>query len=361
MERKTQLDGLRGIAILMVFTFHAFHAPVLWFGVDLFFVLSGYLITGILLRMKDGRVATGSALRSFYGRRAVRILPPFLLFLLIATPVFHVHWSRIWYWYAFFGANVGVVLGKLPVKAFGPLWSLAVEEQFYFVWPLVVLLSPVKTVKHRALALLVIAPILRAIYTPFVERETISLLSPFRMDILAWGAAIAIYEHEDPSVIHSRHRLALISAVSAGVIFCALSPAHWFRRSEGSMFFNTVGYSLIGFMFAATVFYALGCQKGIAHAFLTFSPLRYQGRISYTFYLYHVALLLLIREHFHSPIWGPVLAFAITGAIAAVSWAFFESPILRLGRGQKPDFWRMRSRRHSSTFNSAQPVVNAED
>lgn len=334
MERKIQLDGLRGIAILMVFIYHAFNVPLLWSGVDLFFVLSGYLITGILLRMKDQRVATSFALRSFYSRRACRILPAYLLFLFIATLVFQVHWSHLWYWYAFFGANVASALtsavGKVKVLVLDPLWSLAVEEQFYFVWPLVVLLSRDKTLKRLALGLIVVAPIMRVICAPFVSSAYIYYLTPFRMDTLAWGAAIAIFEREDPACIRSRHRLASVCAIAAGIVLCALSPLHSFHRTTGNgIFFNILGFSLIGLVFAGTVFHALGSQEGFAHAILTLRPLRYMGQISYTFYLYHFGVLMLIRQYFHSTIFCSALNFGITGAIAAVSWAFYESPILR--------------------------------
>jgi peptidoglycan/LPS O-acetylase OafA/YrhL len=330
MRRKIQLDGLRGMAILMVFLYHGFHVPLLWCGVDLFFVLSGYLITGILLRMKEQQGTTGAALKSFYSRRACRILPAFILFLFMATAVFHIHWSHMWYWYAFFDANFANAFKKAAVWALAPLWSLAVEEQFYFVWPLLALLSSVKTLKRVALGIIVLAPILRAIFTPFVPQEYVYCLTLFRMDALAWGAAIAILEHQDPAWVHSRHRLAAICAVASGVIFCGLSALPSFRLNANSMFFNTLGYSLVAIVFAGTILYALGSQGGVAYSQLTLRPLRYMGQISYTFYLYHLGVLILVRQHVHSAFLIPVIAFGITGAIAAVSWPFFESPILRL-------------------------------
>jgi peptidoglycan/LPS O-acetylase OafA/YrhL len=342
MQRKIQLDGLRGMAVLTVFFYHVFRAPLLWFGVDLFFVLSGYLITSILIRMKQQQGTTGSALKSFYIRRAYRILPAFLLFMFVVTVAFHVQWAHLWYWFAFFDANFAYAFKKVfpsegGVWALAPLWSLAVEEQFYFVWPLVVLLSSAKTLKRVALGIIVVAPVLRAICTPLVPPEFIYSLTPFRMDTLACGAAIAIFEHDDPTCVRTRHRLAGFCAIGSFVILCALSSLHTFRRSADSMSFNTLGYSLVVFVFGATVFYALGSSLGVGHAILTLRPLRYMGQISYTFYLYHLGLLILMREQFHSPILAALLAFGIAGAIAAVSWPFFESPILRLQRSAGVD------------------------
>jgi peptidoglycan/LPS O-acetylase OafA/YrhL len=102
MKRIPQLDGLRGIAILMVFLYHALHVPIFWSGVDLFFILSGYLITGILLRLKEQQAAEGGHggwWRSFYVRRACRILPPYVVFLGIVSLFFRVPWLHIWFWY----------------------------------------------------------------------------------------------------------------------------------------------------------------------------------------------------------------------------------------------------------------------
>jgi peptidoglycan/LPS O-acetylase OafA/YrhL len=342
MQRKLQLDGLRGMAVLMVFFWHAFWVPLLWFGVDLFFVLSGYLITGILIRMKEQHDSTGAALKSFYSRRACRILPAFLLFLFVITAVFHIQWSHLWYWFAFFDANFAFAFRKVEESGGGifglaPLWSLAVEEQFYFVWPLVVFLCSGKTLKRVALGIIVVAPLLRAICTPFLPYEFIYALTPFRMDTLAFGAAIAILEHEDPAFVYSRHRLAAICAIGTFILLGPLSSLPAFRRTTDTLLFNTLGYSLLGVLFGATVLYALGLHRGFGHAILTLRPLRYMGQISYTFYLYHLGVLVLIREHFHSSILVALLAFGITGAIAAISWPFFESPILRWQRSTEVD------------------------
>jgi peptidoglycan/LPS O-acetylase OafA/YrhL len=137
MGAHPQIDGLRAVAILMVFTTHALHIPLLWMGVDLFFALSGYLITGIFLGLKDRRGTGGGYWKPF--RRVRRILPPYLGFLIFLTIFFHLPWARIWYWYAFLGANLALALGKVEVAAMTPLWSLAAEEQFYFIWPWIVL------------------------------------------------------------------------------------------------------------------------------------------------------------------------------------------------------------------------------
>lgn len=345
IKRKLQLDGLRGIAILMVFCYHGLKAPLGWAGVDLFFVLSGYLITGILLRLTSN-IDADNPWKVFYLRRARRILPPLALFLIVVTIAFKVHWQHLWFWYVFFDANLSNAFHRTVVWAMIPLWSLAVEEQFYFVWPAVVVLCERRTVKRTAIFILIAAPILRAAFTPFVSRDVIYCLTPFRADTLAWGALVALLEFEDPEWIQKRHRLAGYVVLTAGLLVVVLSKFRSFRLDANSILFNTIGYSLIAMSFAMTIVYVLGPTGHFFGSILTSRPLRYMGTISYTFYLYHLGVLILVRRHFHGTSVSAVLDFIITGGIAALSWKFYESQILRNGsvaNAAKQSFYAARS------------------
>ena len=333
MKRKIQLDGLRGIAILMVFFYHALRVPLAWSGVDLFFVLSGYLITGILLRLKAASDARRSSWNVFYVGRACRILPPVVVFLFLVTIVYHLRWAHLWYWYVFFGANLANILAITPLQAMVPLWSLAVEEQFYFVWPWVVRFAHPRTLKKVAIVLIIAAPLLRAACTPFLTRDAIYYFGLFRVDGLAWGSLIALLERENAAWVHLTRRLAGLCAVAAAVVLCALSALHTFRQSANTVLFNTLGYSLLGVVFAGVVVYVLGSESGFVHAISATRLLRYVGQISYTIYLYHLGVLNIIQKHFHGALVACALSFAVTGAIAALSWTFYESPILRWYRG----------------------------
>jgi peptidoglycan/LPS O-acetylase OafA/YrhL len=337
LRRVSQLDGLRGIAILMVFFYHAFNVPVFWSGVDLFFVLSGYLITGVLLHLKErhsmGGESRSGAWRIFYLRRARRIFPPYVGFLLTVSLVYAVPWAKIWYFYLFFGANVATLLYKLQFVAMIPLWSLAVEEQFYFVWPTVVFWVPSATLKKVALGLCVIVPVLRAICTLFVStHEAIYFLTPFRVDTLACGAFIAVAQHENREWIQLHRLLAARCAIAAAVIFCVLSVSARFRLTANSMLFNGVGYSLITVIFGGALIYVLASQDGLVWTVLTRKPLRYMGLISYTFYLYHLGVLSLLHQHVQSKVLAALLGFGISGTIAAISWWFLEAPVLGVAR-----------------------------
>jgi peptidoglycan/LPS O-acetylase OafA/YrhL len=333
-RRIPQIDGLRAIAILMVFAAHAFAVPLAWMGVDLFFVLSGFLITGILLRLKEKRADGGSYWSSFYSRRVRRILPAYIVFLLVVTCFFRVQWAHIWYWYVFFAPNIPLALGKVTVAAMGPLWSLGVEEQFYFVWPLLVLACSKAGLRRVALGVIVISPFLRAIFTPgFTTHFPIYSLTIFRADSLAMGAFIALSARRDPQWIGRQRPKALSGFLLALALLAGLSAFPGFRTAANSILFNSIGYSLSAVCLGCALIYVLGLQKGFLHTLLTARPLRYLGLISYTFYLYHEAVLLKAGQYLHSRIFIALAAFSVTILISVLSWHLFEAPIL--GRSTK--------------------------
>ena len=207
------LDGVRGLAILSVFLYHAW--PDLsheWrggatlnmlasagpFGVDLFFVLSGFLITGILLDAREGR----RYFRNFYARRALRLFPVYYLYLLVvafALPIFHraIHtsmpdYSGPWWWYVLYFCNWKPNWGWGD-PWLGHIWSLAVEEQFYLVWPTVVLLAGRKRLWPICLAIIAGATTLRFEWAfDGVPWNQIYRLTITRADTMAWGALGAL-------------------------------------------------------------------------------------------------------------------------------------------------------------------------
>ena len=338
MQRIPQLDGLRALAILMVFAAHAFNVPFLWTGVDLFFVLSGYLITRILLRLKEQR-ATAGYFAAFYTRRARRILPPYLMFLAMAGLMFSLPWAHIWYWYVFFGANFPLALGKSPSAALTPLWSLAVEEQFYLVWPLIVLCCSKQSLRRVALATVLLSPVIRAAATPlFSSHFPTYCLTIFRADTLAFGAFLAVVQSEDDQWI-LRNRLAcLYGSISAAMLLALLAVRPSFRPAANSILFNSLGYSLSVIIFGGALVYVLATERGMVHSLLTSRTSRYLGQVSYSYYLYHVAILEKMRLYVSSSWVRGITSFALTLGVAALSWHLMEGPILQ-GRGRN---WRIR-------------------
>jgi len=214
-----------------------------------------------------------------------------------------------------------------------PLWSLAVEEQFYLIWPWIVLLCSRKLLRTIALAVIVASPLLRAGFTPaFATHFPIYSLTIFRADTLAAGAFIALSESEDPQWVDRHRRLALGGAVLALALTGALSVLPYFRTGANSILFNSIGYSLSAVLFGSALTYTLGIREGLLYNILTTRSLRFLGLISYTFYLYFVAVLLKVRWFVHSKGLVAIVAFALTAVISAISWHFFESPILAARR-----------------------------
>lgn len=326
MRRVLQFDGLRALAFLSVFFCHAYKIPLLWMGVDLFFVLSGFLITGILLRMKQTEPDT--YFRNFYLRRALRILPPYALFIAMVAVCLKIDWSGIWYWYAFFGANVAESLSRGGPNVLTPVWSLAVEEQFYLVWPLLVYFLSQRTLKRVLVGAIVVAPVLRGLATLVVSSHwPIYFLTPFRMDLLSAGSLLAVLWDRDQSRVNSWNRVAAWAMVAIACAFGSLSLNPGFRTGANTVLFNVLGYSLSAAFFASAVLCVLTMSKGAVYQVLTWRPLRYLGTISYMMYLVHGLMLKL--AHDSGVRCYPLLALPATIAFSALSWHLLEHPILQ--------------------------------
>jgi len=327
-HRIVQLDGLRAFAVLAVFAQHALRAP-LWMGVDLFFVLSGFLITGILLERK----ARGQSYFSyFYARRVRRILPPYVLLLIVSSLLFGFGWAHYWPWYAFFATNIGDALGQSGHDSLNILWSLAVEEQFYIVWPFVVLLLPQRLMAVVAAALIFVVPVLRAVATPWFDSYwPIYYLTPFRMDLLAAGALLAVLVRRD------RNALEPFKWPAAALFFAALGVLAWLHlhyprfRGMNTPLSNAMLYSVSLVLCTSIVVFALQ-SKGIVRRLLSNPVLVYIGTISYTIYLIHLTILYAVWPLHYGRIQSAAIALVLTLAYASASWFLFER---RLTRGPR--------------------------
>ncbi len=297
-KRIDQLDGVRTLAIGAVFLHHAFHVKMLWAGVDLFFILSGFLITGILIGAKQKTL--GGYFGHFYERRALRILPPYLLLLVLTSVFFGLEWARHWYLYLFL-MNTLVPFKIYYLESIVVLWSLAVEEQFYLVWPFAVYRLSETGIAWMAGGLIVLAPVLRWVCTPFFRAHWhIYRLTPFRMDLLAMGALLA--------VMWRRHRAKIERYGMYGPIFTALAIGTLLMLSRRGGF-STAGntrevnvwvYELSLIASTGVILWALsGRYVGV----LTWAPMRYLGRISYSIYLIHVTMLVVVGRYVTTNCW----------------------------------------------------------
>ena len=374
------LDGLRGIAILLVLMNHYFQAflpgtdnwldrnlirisGLGWTGVDLFFVLSGFLITGILL---DARASGGSYFKAFYARRFLRIFPAYYLFLFVLFVILpnvgslrdradlHAIVSdQVWYWTYTNNIHSSMNL-NVQYGAFvnGHLWSLAVEEQFYLVWPLVVLLAGARRLAPVCLVLIVSAFVVRVAirdqWLPLFNNSIAAhAMTPARIDTLAIGALIAVMVRDERQFALLKRAVAPTAAVAlAGIAVLMISfgavtlPAFDFWTS-------TVGLSMLALLFGAIVAGTVLSQpSSILHAIGTQPVLTIFGKYSYAIYIVHYQLLELLRHRiFESgglPLvlgmeWPARLFFTFIGAsmslaIAWLSWNLYEQHFLKLKR-----------------------------
>ena len=332
-KRIPQLDGLRGYCIIAVFLSHALKIRMLWIGVDVFFVLSGFLITGILLDMK----ASGFAhyIRQFYSRRARRILPPYILLLVVASILFGIAWLTRWYMYVGL-TNYVEFFQPVAFDQFNALWSLGVEEQFYLIWPLAIFFLPTKKLPWITVALIVAAPVLRGIATPLVSHQPWNMghwfiykATPTRMDDLAMGALFTFLWRAHSGKVKKYGYLGVIVTLCTPLLMLHLAKLGGYSTFEDTLKANTVTYEIALFAAAGAFVWALG---GKYIWTLNSLPLRWLGRISYSFYLIHQSALLVTERYIHGKYLIAVVAAAGSVLYAALSWYFMEKPILHGGK-----------------------------
>ncbi|SDQ56061.1 Peptidoglycan/LPS O-acetylase OafA/YrhL, contains acyltransferase and SGNH-hydrolase domains [Paraburkholderia fungorum] len=335
-SRIVQLDGLRAIAVLAVFAQHALKAP-LWMGVDLFFVLSGFLISGILLERK---AREQSYFGYFYARRARRILPPYVLLMVVSSILFGLGWAQHWYWYTFFATNIGDALNQSGHDSLNVLWSLAVEEQFYIFWPFVILLVPERVLGYVAAALIVLVPVLRAVATPWFDSFwPIYYLTPFRMDLLAAGALLAVAVRRDRNALEPFKGLAVLGFFAALAVLAWLHLHYPRFRAANTPLSNAGLYSVSLVLCTSVVVIALQ-SKGIVKRLLCNPVLVYIGTISYTIYLIHLSVLYMLWPLHMNRYATAALALAITLLYATITWFAFEKRLI-FGSAQKKAQARM--------------------
>jgi peptidoglycan/LPS O-acetylase OafA/YrhL len=365
---RPELDGLRFFAFLAVYVNHTFlfgsvghhrHMPDSLanalgdvgvagaFGVDLFFVLSAYLITELLLRERRARGTLD--VKAFYLRRILRIWPLYFLFLVFAralaafVPGERFDWNHLLA-FALFSGNWIWILRPVDTVA-APLWSVSIEEQFYICWPLVVRRGTVRRVVIAAVAILAVGAAVRlALSLHGVDEEWISRNSLTRVDGIAAGVLLAAALRGRLPRLAAGARLALLG----GGLAALLVVARWFNPIANPVrpLSATLGCPLVALACCAILVSALGAE-GAPFRLLRARPLVYLGRISYGLYVFHQVGLLVATRLFprHAQAVGPwvghlAVGLAVTVGLAALSYRFIEQPFLRL----KQRFTVVRSR-----------------
>lgn len=344
--RIPELDGLRGVAILLVVLYHYLEplhrnaqgtlyyalapARMGWIGVDLFFVLSGYLIASILMENRD----SPAFFRTFYIRRFCRILP---LYLVVVVGCYVVHHLVVrtpgppLYQYLTFTQNFWMAAaGQFGIGLLAVTWSLAVEEQFYVLLPPLVRFNPPRRLLAIVIGCMLLAPVLRylCIAKAGPQGMFVAQVLPFtHLDTLMLGVLLAWMHARDLAI--PRRLVRVVWVISAAFIaFSAFQPP---------------GPIAVIPPLAATFFYVavtLFCASTLAIAldggfrFLRWKALTYTGLISYGLYLLHqplnAAMHMVFRQNW-TDVRLAIVSFAVVYIISALSWEWFEKRFVRFG------------------------------
>ena len=351
-----ELDGIRGIAILSVLAYHLFaYSMQLWvehqgqswhgfpklvllvtwpgfLGVDVFFVLSGFLITGILLDTKNDV----HFLRNFYVRRALRILPLYIVVLAVIAGAYSNSGNFVLL-SAFFLSNLAIPLGIMRI---GPLWSLSIEEHFYLIWPWVVKGVSRRTLMIVAFSICAIEPIVRFVGFPFWGDGY--FYSWTRFDGLAWGALVACFARSPVATPGVAAKLSWICVTAAAIVLLTSIPFGLLSRH------NLVGAALqyipAQFFSISLILAVLGMPGGGVTNVLKTKILRLSGDLSYCLYLIHMLLmdgydaminrfypaLELTLGPFDALLLRAIAVLVSSFVLALLSRRFLELPALRL-------------------------------
>lgn len=336
------LDGVRAIAALLVMFLHFFQynniqndsvfnvfKKIAIFGqtgVDLFFVLSGFLITRILIQTKSDN----NYFKNFIFRRILRIFPLYYFFLLIyyfIAPFLldsnFIPFNEQWYYYSYL-QNFATTFGW---NANGPehFWSLAVEEHFYLFWPLIIYLFSTKNIKYIIFGLVVFSVLLRVFMIQ--QNYGVFYFTFTRIDGLAIGAALALLEIK--SFFKKKNKLIFLVLA----LFLILSLGFLWIKYSGKGMLEIYKYLLVALFYFCMISYVLSVKSNsLINKILESKPFNFSGKISYGLYVYHPIIFMVIFKRYKTEYWilQLLLSFVITYIIAFLSFYFFENQFLKL-------------------------------
>jgi peptidoglycan/LPS O-acetylase OafA/YrhL len=347
LPHMVQLDALRALAVLAVLVAHLSPRSSTVFkiaklidlgglGVRLFFVISGFLITGILLRSKSyaerNRLPVTYSFRQFYVRRILRIFPLFYLVLSVAALLDILPVRQTFAWNATYLTNFYIFLNGWN-GSINHLWTLAVEEQFYLVWPWIILLTDRRNLRTAFLVTIGIGPVFRLVCGLCTGNEAAAILPFSCLDTLGMGAVLALYKDQIGRERCGKYpfgTVGLLTGLAVLLVFVLLGVMNRGMLVREVIF--DIGAALIGGWIIWNASIGIG---GVIGKFFKIRPLLYIGTISYGIYLYHNFVLHFMFMRFsilHSTFVATLLIGGITILLAALSWHFFERPINNLKR-----------------------------
>jgi peptidoglycan/LPS O-acetylase OafA/YrhL len=335
-----KLDGLRAVAVGLVLLQHfgpeAFASALGagGIGVKIFFVLSGFLITTILLGYRESALGRAQATALFYWRRFLRLAPALYAALAAAWLLDIGGIRHDWVWAALYLYNF-LVVARSDFGPAGHLWTLAVEEQFYVLWSLVVLFLPRRALIPSVAMLIAMGPLYRLALCLIGASNFPQVLLPGAIDGLALGALLSLTRAQPGGPVW---RVAtspwtfLVGLAGVAALLLLFGPQDWPRRVLSGSFVNVAAFYAV----------AVGsqAQRRWATDWLAWAPLRHVGQISYGLYVYHYFLPQIAKAYVPALSTAPILPRALIylGAafvVAELSWRLIERP-LRRWRHQVP-------------------------
>jgi peptidoglycan/LPS O-acetylase OafA/YrhL len=334
---RPSLDGLRAVAVLAVMSWHYVLPGVKggFLGVDIFFVLSGFLITRLLV--EEWELSSRIHLGRFYLRRMLRLFPALFLVLLVTLPIV----PRIWTGYALlYVTNWGILAGKLNSCAIMQLWSLSVEEQFYLVWPPLLLGLLALKVPRRVIGAVVFLLAASSAAFKIVSWQDIDSWSrsyfgsDARADELLIGCGLALFMSWSTVPQRTWFRRAVQVATIPALLWLGYlivaSAVYW------RLLYQQAGLTLAALATCILILQCLIAPVPGVRSFLAWPPLVVIGRMSYGLYLWHTPVAWVTDARHYD--WVPILSrpvqfivrVLLTFAIAGASYRFLELPLLKL-------------------------------
>jgi peptidoglycan/LPS O-acetylase OafA/YrhL len=370
MHHYKSLDGFRAVAVIGVVLIHNHYLPLGWIGVQMFFVLSGFLITGILQSQRE--TSFKQYIGRFYWRRSLRIWPLYFLFLALCAlgyyffkiaPTFKDNWfSLLTYTYNFVRFQPHFV----DSDYFGHFWTLCIEEQFYLVWPFVLFFMPTLWFRRFTVFLVIAGPLIRYVtgeYFAHIFNDQMAAVKavhnlPFsHLDAFATGALLAVFPEQVNGRLAQHARMILLGIGAVTVTLGLVNsfflwhyhlPPHWLTFGYDNLaFFHQYvwGYSLLNLCSAALILCLL--KNSFLPSLFENRVMIYIGTISYGIYVWHLPLMHVISN------WWPVNPHSIIGLcrfalfstatllVSTISFYAFEKPFLNLKNRQPGDLLKV--------------------
>lgn len=343
------LDGVRAIAILLVMAFHFGIIRFGWMGVQLFFVLSGFLISSILLKEKESPLPLSARLKKFWIRRSLRIFPPYYIYLLVFVVIYswivfpegYPHDLPYLFTYTFNLTRISNAWHESPV--YTHFWSLCVEEQFYLFFPFVIFLLSRKTLRVVLVVVLLVTPVFRWLFGQYLVMRGLPSFQVF--DVIYWfplshldafftGTAIGLFRLKD------RVRQPLLLFIAALAITLAAGLTNYWYENHGHTLFTSMGYNFgdtnsyqhiwyytaLNFCAGALILLLVSSPQALITKILENNILVAIGKVSYGMYIYHWVIQTQIISAWipvddHNKYW---LFLADVPVVFGISWLSFH-------------------------------------